>query len=1055
MAPIALTSALTSPPGVPVKKSQIANLNRDAGLNLDADGSSTPYSASSTAVSEYGSDAPKIPSSPLRTEILDAALPKPKPTGGREWFDSLLEASRPTLSTRGGEVVYASAIEVLETVAIQRSTSVWVYDDASLIGFGARALQHGLDKVHPVQTRQGAGLEIAGYSIKSSGTLSVFATTSTLPYLLPNLSKFKDDIIIHLATTVTDKDLTLGDSLSVPGTLKLLANLPDNWDVVFSSGKEIVDTASRLYDQPGRIIHVVESTFSGRETTVYTFPGASNLQATDLSLINSDSEELLVAPSSYLTSAIVSSLTPSVGLVSLNTLYPSSDELFAVLAGERRKTVSVLGASKADADALKAVILSILYSSAGSSKAILPLVTSVVVTSPTDLYPPNRADNTKTVAFYTPPPCPLPQLVSHLFLSSPTLTTRVAQFGSSGARGVKSVLSLAPSSAPARPLSVNEPSDVVWVSDPNVLKSTNLLDDIVDGGIIVFELPWSVEEVPVKLSRQEIITIKEKKLRVFLLNLDPSHPYNQAREQVAFLLLYTGKKTLPQGIWKLLDTFYAGQIGREEIEDAQSSLVEITTSFWEIPELEGGKVEKVKTKWEWDALPGFSGVVDFMEDEKPHLGQWDIAARHLLFREAYAISDSPKIASADSPPDADLQGSISALRPSMSDETFLVKVSENRRLTPMTYDRNVFHMELDTCNTGLKYEIGEAIGIHGWNDSAEVSDFCSWYGLDPNALVSFPCPIRQGTTETRTVYQLLQQNVDLFGRPGKAFYAALSKVATSKADSMTLKFISAPEGQELFKRMAEKETVTFADVLKKFKTARPGVEGLVGLIPEIKPRHYSIASSQKAVGDKVELLIVTVDWVDSKGSPRFGQCTRYLAALKPGDKVTVSIKPSVMKLPPSPRQPIIMSGLGTGAAPFRAFMQHRAYQRSIGQTVGPLIYYFGSRYRSQEYLYGEEIEAYIASGIISHAGLAFSRDGKDKVYIQHKMKEDKKMLAKLLKGQGEDAAYFYLCGPTWPVPDVYEALVSSLEEEGGMGRGEAEEFIEKLKDEERYVLEVY
>jgi sulfite reductase (NADPH) flavoprotein alpha-component len=194
---------------------------------------------------------------------------------------------------------------------------------------------------------------------------------------------------------------------------------------------------------------------------------------------------------------------------------------------------------------------------------------------------------------------------------------------------------------------------------------------------------------------------------------------------------------------------------------------------------------------------------------------------------------------------------------------------------------------------------------------------------------------------------------------------------------------------------------------------------------------------------------------DSSGSPRFGQCTRYLAALAPGAKVTVSIKPSVMKLPPDNRQPIIMAGLGTGAAPFRAFMQHRAWQRSQGIEVGPLVYYFGSRYRSQEYLYGEDIEAYVASGIISHAGLAFSRDGKDKVYIQHKMKQDKKMLADMLRGHGKDAAYFYLCGPTWPVPDVYEALVGSLVEEAGFERKRAEEYIEELKEEERYVLEVY
>ena len=136
-------------------------------------------------------------------------------------------------------------------------------------------------------------------------------------------------------------------------------------------------------------------------------------------------------------------------------------------------------------------------------------------------------------------------------------------------------------------------------------------------------------------------------------------------------------------------------------------------------------------------------------------------------------------------------------------------------------------------------------------------------------------------------------------------------------------------------------------------------------------------------------------------------------------------------------------------------MQHRAWQRSQGIEVGPLLYYFGSRHRSQEYLYGEDIEAYLASGIISHAGLAFSRDGPKKVYIQHKMQEDAAQLADLISATGEKGAYFYLCGPTWPVPDVYEALVGSLESQKGMKRDQAEAFIEQLKEEERYVLEVY
>ena len=151
-------------------------------------------------------------------------------------------------------------------------------------------------------------------------------------------------------------------------------------------------------------------------------------------------------------------------------------------------------------------------------------------------------------------------------------------------------------------------------------------------------------------------------------------------------------------------------------------------------------------------------------------------------------------------------------------------------------------------------------------------------------------------------------------------------------------------------------------------------------------------------------------------------------------------------------QPLILAGLGTGAAPFRAFLQHRALLASQGKSVGPLYYYFGSRYRSKEYLYGEEIEAYLLDQAITKAGLAFSRDDKKKVYIQHKMAEDAEDLVKFLY---RDNGVFYLCGPTWPVPDVYEALVNALGKYCGLNAIDAGEYLEGLKEEERYVLEVY
>ena len=822
---------------------------------MDQDGSSTPYSTTSTAVSESGDDklAKSITSVSVDSHAAVEEALEPLPAvPNSEYYASLLASSAPTPTSKVGQTVYGTAIEVLESLAVKHSESVWIYDDAAQVGFGQRLSTWPYAKIHSLQSREGAGLELAGYSTKSNARLSVFASTSTLPYLLPNLDAIQGNVVIHLATTAPNDDLVLGDSLDAQ-TIKSLTGLSDEWEVVFSS-YDTVDTAAKVYGREGKVIHIVESTNSARETTSYTFPAPNANAIKDLTLSDAgSSSEIIVTLNAHLASTVPAD-KPT---LSLNTLSPNPDDLAAALSG---KSVSLLGSTKRDVDVLRTVILSSLYSASGSSTTTFPTINSLLASQLT----PAPSNATKTISFYTNVTSPLPQLMAHLFLSSPSLSTRMAQFGSASARGVRSTLTLSPHSAPAQPISADTPSDVTWISDANILKQTDILSQASVNGVLVLELPWIEEEVPVKLTRSEIETVKSKNLRVFLLDLDSSAPTQPTKEQVAFLLLYTGSQRLPQGIRRVLEAFHNDDLGREDVEDAQAGLSQLDPQSWEIPELEEGKVEKIKSAWEWDALPGPSGVVSVEDDVKPQLGAFDLAARHLLFREAFSVDADDELRPANT--FDSLSGPVlNTLRPSTSDETFLATVTETRRLTPETYDRNVFHLELDTAGTGLKYDIGEAIGIHGWNDTAEVMDFCNWYGLEPDAVVTFVNPLKQGTMESRTVFQLLQQNVDLFGRPGKAFYAALSKMAGSKADSMTLKFISAPEGAELFKKMAEQETVTFADVLYRFRTARPSIEELVGLIPEIKPRHYSIASSQKAVGDKVELLIVTVDWVNSKG----------------------------------------------------------------------------------------------------------------------------------------------------------------------------------------------
>lgn len=612
-----------------------------------------------------------------------------------------------------------------------------------------------------------------------------------------------------------------------------------------------------------------------------------------------------------------------------------------------------------------------------------------------------------------------------------------------------------------------ESFDFIGVLDAELLHSHSILKHASQNASLLIASPWTLEEFSANAPRQVLRAITEKRLRVYLIDVEniatqltgrsgeETHLMRSLVAHLAFFRLHAGKDASEAAVQKLAKVVFDENVLGVPLAKAVALAWHGLTAV-ELPPMEFDVDEKVHPlkNFEFNTI---ATEVESQDGEETDVGEdsWHLAAKHILFPGIFNPTET-ELAPVAKPEVVEQEISQDPLlHPELPERTFLVTCTVNRRLTPAEYERNLFHLEFDTAGTGLKYKLGEALGVHGWNDDEEVFDFCKWYGVDPNHLVTLPVPGSEGSiTHTRTVLQVLQQQLDIFGKPPKSFFSALAPYATRQYDRMALLFIGSNEGAATLRKLNDKDTVTYADVLKKYDSARPPIEALCEMVLEIKPRHYSIASSQSVVGDRVDLLIVTVEWNNPEGKARFGQCTRYLNNMKVGQKMTVSIKPSVMKLPEDPMQPIIMAGLGTGAAPFRAFLQHRAMMRMQGETnVGPMYYYFGSRSQAAEYLYGEEIEAFLLEGTLTKAGLAFSRDQPEKIYVQHKMLEDAQLLGDMLKEQQNGV--FYLCGPTWPVPEIFEALVGSLTSHHGMTREGAEGYIEKLKEDERYVLEVY
>ncbi|CBX96192.1 hypothetical protein IAQ61_001366 [Plenodomus lingam] len=585
-----------------------------------------------------------------------------------------------------------------------------------------------------------------------------------------------------------------------------------------------------------------------------------------------------------------------------------------------------------------------------------------------------------------------------------------------------------------------EQADLAFVGDFTILQEFNVLNSLRADGSLIIKLPGvKDEELESKLSPAFRKALVDQDVSLFVY--DPALSEVVAEDptlevyltELVFLKV-ARKDLLTSGLSKLAAINGSFEVFDKLLQQLESILREV-----EVPAAWGTVEEDVEPiRFPSDLNVNSFAPFDRIEPEPPALlKDWQIAAKGFAFKEAF--------------------GTANQVRPDLGFKTSIVTVKERRRLTPDTYNRNIFHIEFDLGDSGVTYAIGEALGIHAENDMEQVEEFIKWYGLNPNEIVEVPSREDPNVLVNRTVYQSLMQNVDIFGRPPKRFYEALAEFADDEREKRELLQLVSAEGASEFKRRAEVDTVTYADILLEFPSAHPSFHDIVRIVDPMKRREYSIASAQNVTPNSVALLIVTVNWVDPKGRDRFGQATRYLNALKVGSPVTVSVKPSVMKLPTKTTAPIIMAGLGTGLAPFRAFVQERAYQKQQGHEIGEVLLYMGSRTQREEYLFGEEWEAYQDAGIITLLGRAFSRDQPQKIYIQDRMRET---LTDIRQAYLEKEGSFYLCGPTWPVPDVTEVLQEAIEVEHkaknpGARKVDSRKEIEKLKDEGRYVLEVY
>lgn len=356
----------------------------------------------------------------------------------------------------------------------------------------------------------------------------------------------------------------------------------------------------------------------------------------------------------------------------------------------------------------------------------------------------------------------------------------------------------------------------------------------------------------------------------------------------------------------------------------------------------------------------------------------------------------------------------------------------NQKITGRDSEKDVRHIEIDLGDSGLRYQPGDALGVWYQNDPALVKELVELLWLKGDEPVTV-----EG--KTLSLAEALQWHFELTVNTGNIVenYATLTRSETLLplvGDKAQLQHYAA--------------TTPIVDMVR-FSPAQLDAQALVDLLRPLTPRLYSIASSQAEVESEVHVTVGVVRY-EIEGRARAGGASSFLAdRVEEEGEVRVFIEHNDnFRLPANPQTPVIMIGPGTGIAPFRAFMQQRAADGAEGKNW----LFFGNPHFTEDFLYQVEWQRYVKEGVLSRIDLAWSRDQKEKVYVQDKLRQQGAELWRWIN----DGAHIYVCGDANRMAkDVERALLEVIAEFGGMDIEAADEFLSELRIERRYQRDVY
>lgn len=315
-----------------------------------------------------------------------------------------------------------------------------------------------------------------------------------------------------------------------------------------------------------------------------------------------------------------------------------------------------------------------------------------------------------------------------------------------------------------------------------------------------------------------------------------------------------------------------------------------------------------------------------------------------------------------------------------------------------------------------------------------------------------------------TVVEILGARVELGTLASKRQVEAIAKTVEGSERSKLQELTSSSDA---FKTEIIDKRMSVLDLLEDYPGAKLSFAAYLDMLRPLTPRQYSISSSPLATppGQPV-LASLTYDVHAAparSGNGRLfhGVASTYLATRTVGSRIRCFVRRSNtgFHLPKDPKTPVVMIAAGTGLAPMRGFIQHRAcIAESNRGALGPALLYFGCRDYERDYLYAEELRAWENIGAVQ-VRPAFSRRGPPKAdgteehkYTHERMWEERDEIRDLFK-QG---AKVFVCGSASKLAKSTNETVKRIWRAAFPDKSEedAQQWLDGIR-EVRYVSDVF